>query len=165
MENLSDGMLEVILRSKQIVLEDILNDKLRDIIPSSWLSEPEVQALVLTSCRKYNECHFEMLLREIVIKRLDFSYYLDWIIEHVSRPSTSREVRYLISSAAKSVLSDEEVIHSDDLFTAYSGFFLLANQRDKDIEAIINTLEDEEGVTREGIRKARMLISSFLIAN
>ncbi|CAH6420288.1 Hypothetical protein POVR2_LOCUS115 [uncultured virus] len=120
-EDMDKEWYKVILRSKQISLDEVAPHQLVELTSRQYPSE--VEELIMRDCYSYNECHFELLLREIAIKRRDLAYYLDWLIESTATQTTSQEVRQLISSAAASALSNESAKHSSDLFTAYSAFY------------------------------------------
>lgn len=154
----NDEWHKVILRSRQISLDEVALSQLRELTSRGYSSETE--ELIMRDCHSYNECHFELLMREVAIKRRDLAYYLDWLIERTARHTTSQEVRQLIATAAASALSNDPANHTSGLFTAYSAFFLLGNRafdRDKILELIAN-----EGASRDGIKKATLLLDTFL---
>ncbi|CAH6419560.1 Hypothetical protein POVR2_LOCUS65 [uncultured virus] len=157
------------LQSKYIDLELVSIEHLREISRDLLNKLPdevreiadEVREIATSPLRSYNDSHFEMLIREIAIKRRSFSYYLDWLIDRTSRPTTSREVRHLIASAAATIGSKTQIVHTSDLFTAYSAFFLLAKESMQDVERVVRVLRDE-GASKSGIQKAKLLVGLFL---
>ena len=164
-DDILGDVAQTILRSKQLQLDEVspilLEERLSRILLLS--SREEIGSV----CGNYSDCHYDMLLREIIVKERDYVYYLDWLIDRMNRSTISPEVRQLISSAAASVLSLEPVAHTSSEFTAYYGFFLFGNTRSatggselaygQDIEAVINTMEYEDA-SQEGIDRVRRLL-------
>ena len=95
---------------------------------------------------------YDTFLRELILKRSSLEYYLDWMLDHLE------DVMIL---AARSILSSEPVIHDSDLFTAYRGFLLLA--LDDNGENVMRTLEQEQGVTQDGLKLAGMLVGAMTV--
>lgn len=156
----------------------------REIVkPSAELagvSEDEVErVLEIDTGDDYNTYHLEMLLQELASRRLEYGYYLDWIIKHATRADTNAEAKDLIGRAATSVLgsprsadamlSTRPTVHTSPEFTAYAGFFLLANTKSATVEdvnvddtrACLDTIRHERGVTRDGLRLAGMLLGAL----
>lgn len=144
-------------------IEDRARSPIRSASQLSGLAEAEIEEMLIQVSKEgnYNRYHFEMLLSEIVIKQADIGYYLDWIITRTKHWHIEDHVIDLVGRAAASVIDGKKVVHYTDDFTAYSGFFLLANSPDRDVEAVLNTLRSEEGVTNEGLRRASLLLGAF----
>lgn len=53
------------------------------------------------------------------------------------------------------------MVHTSDLFTAYSAFFLLAKKSMQNTERVVQVLRDE-GASESGIEKAELLVDLFL---
>lgn len=131
----------------------------------------EIVTLITRNC-DYNTCHYNLLLRELILERREFVYYLDWLIAECHRADTRSEVRLLISEAAKSVITPGYINHATPELTAYTAFLLLANTRSgggalasntgmSDIAMVMNWIEQESGVTNEGLRLSRLLLGAF----
>lgn len=134
----------IILKSKQIQLEDVDEDELYELVGDLDIGEV---------CNDYNKCHYKMLLlRELVVKQRDYIYYLDWLIDRMQRPTTRLEVRDLISGAATAVLTTEPTVH-----TSPQG----AEARKRDVALILDTLRLDAGVTRDGIERAEKLLQAL----
>ena len=100
----------------------------------------------------------DLLLREIIVKRLAPEYYLKWLLARGRREGQTSQ---LLSSAARSLLSEDEVVHTSDEFSAYSGFllFILTNTSKSSATQVLSILEREKASPR-GVRLASALIGA-----
>ncbi|CAH6421284.1 Hypothetical protein POVR2_LOCUS333 [uncultured virus] len=127
----------------------------------SGLSRQDVSRMLTSQTgNNFNKYHFEMLLREVAFVQADLGYYISWLTRVIKQQRVDRTVSELFLSALDSI-STPNVVHTSDYFTAYSAFFLLANSKYRDVAAVLKTIESEEGVTREGLLKARVLLGLF----
>jgi hypothetical protein len=111
----------------------------------------------------FDRDHFYMLLGELTLAstaKLDLHHYTRWLIRKLRSSDVSIDTRRLFSDAAKSILDPVSVTHYSPMFTAYSGFLLLALS--SDWKAILQTMIDEPGVTSYGLDLAGMLIGAYL---
>ncbi|CAH6419580.1 Hypothetical protein POVR2_LOCUS86, partial [uncultured virus] len=163
-------VLPVILSAEQLDLNDLdleTVEILTDIVPEVIVAIREAgrvsgqlqvgynPSIVVDLYKKQSRTFYERLLIEIVFKRLDLAYYLDWIIAQL--PQLDLVTRSELRDAARSVR--EPLAHTSPNFTAYSGFMLLAIETNPD--TIMNTLQ-LEGASPLGLERAGMLIGAFL---
>ena len=141
----------------------------------SGLTTAEIlDILSVQTNNNFNKYHFEMLLREIVTVQADLDYYLSWLTRTIDKniprfgkkreldrkKEENRSTSLLLLSCIDSI-STPFVVHTSDYFTAYSAFFLLANSKDRDVQAALRTIESEQGVTKDGLLKARLLLGAY----
>ena len=90
---------------------------------------------------------YDRLLREIIFKRRDIRYNLEWL-----------------QKQGVSLESLKSPVHTSDEFTAYRGLYLASLSPDiqLDIDNILTVLSQEEGVTDEGLSLAGVLLGAFL---
>ena len=135
----------------------------------SGLSEETILEMLIQTDSDFDRHHFEMLLREIVTAQLDLEYYISWLTKTEKRPTyqygwrvrhNNRSISRLLLGCIDSIYA-LSVVHTSAYFTAYSAFFLLANSSTRDVQAVLNTIQSEQGVTDEGLLKARLLLGAF----
>jgi hypothetical protein len=173
-----DGMIDLLVRESSVNLNLIPEDQMKYIVQQLdrqirdavdgcvhfsgaqdlFTREDIIRAMYAPDNELYSH-----LLRELIIKRRNLGYYVKWLITRMK--DVSPDVRRMVSSAAASVYTSKPVVHSSPMFTAFSGFLLLANARigsKWNALGIIETLSMEQGVTEGGISLAGGLIGAFL---
>lgn len=140
------------------------------LLMSDYRAFQDVPSYIVDYARAniHSKGHYDRLLREILIMRLDIGYYYTWLIEQQSNKSIGVPSRILVKSAAYSLLSKKPAKHNSEYFTAYRGFLMLGIARPTsrgfrrpDAATIVEILRTEEGVTDSGIRRAEMLMYSL----
>ncbi|CAH6419555.1 Hypothetical protein POVR2_LOCUS60 [uncultured virus] len=158
-ETRNRSVLCSLAKSRQAVFSDLQPETLKRVVDACVdQAEPGLLQQLLLPCYEYSECHYSMLLREIVIKRRDLGYYIDWITEQMKHEDVYINLRRVMISAIDS-LQAETIVHTSDIFTAYSGFFLLSQTRS--FEKIYNILNSERGRTSHGLTLAIDLVRWF----
>jgi hypothetical protein len=149
------------LTSLWIDLKDYLSNYVNGSVLLSGFALEQIERMVCSQWRSYSVNHFEMLLKELIWKRRDYGYYLDWLIAKYNEPDTSLEVKDMIGRAAGDMAYSRVPVHDSDAFTAYNGFLLLVNSPDQDVRACLNTLE-MEGASQAGIQMAGTLLGALV---
>lgn len=120
----------------------------------------------------YKEDDYGLLLREIILKRLDMEYYIKWLTKRIVNKECERSTTLILYQACSNFFSPETAVqtnllvhdqreYTDPLHTAYTAFLLLA--REDDLELILDIVQ-EQGASDEGIVLAGELVGTVLLA-
>lgn len=169
---MSSDMIDFLIREKGVDLEAIPDDQMqyivRELDEDKYISDsvagcvrfsndPGSYGAVIEALSRRGESLYGRLLREVVIKRADYIYYLDWLIAESSM---------LVGRAAAAVLTEKPVAQESSLFTAFEGFLLYGTWRwtppGQIARGVIDALLTEPGVTSEGLKLAQTLLGALV---
>lgn len=171
----SIGTASILLEAKQTKLEDIPWEEVEyalNLIPESigaitgahalsGVDKREIERRVTHTCRGYNSCHYDWLLREIILRRPTLEQVMDWLIEKQADPTTSHDTDQLLTDVAAYVLSGRSPVGKSSEFEAYYGFLRFALDANREARKTLKQMR-ELGVSESGIEEAAILIGAFL---
>lgn len=171
----SIGTASILLEAKQTKLEDIPWEEVEyalNLIPESigaitgahalsGVDKREIERRVTHTCRGYNVCHYDWLLREIILRRPTLEQVMDWLIEKQADPTTSHDTDQLLTDVAAYVLSGRSPVGKSSEFEAYYGFLRFALDANREVRKTLKQMR-ELGVSESGIEEAAILIGAFL---
>jgi ankyrin repeat protein len=168
-------MIEILLSDDRV---DVYGDVVRAFLldPSSLLTQvTDMVSLLMSNYRAFkfvppyvidyarsnlaSKGHYDRLLREILLSRMDIGYYYKWLIEQQKSKMVSTPSKILVMNAAKS-FRYKMARHNSEYFTAYRAFLMLGPGRPS-AQTVIDKVRTETGVTNDGLHRAQMLLDAY----